>query len=131
MIRRFLLAGLTVLAVAACSVFGGADGPNTGKAFAAAYTTLTEVRGAALSLLESGEITPDQAERVQTKLDNVRGALDVAAGRVAVAGDGPRIDEPEDWQRAVVGALTAAAELALCADFATVDFTGCIEGVQP
>lgn len=131
MIRRFLAATLATIAVAGCSLLGSTDGPNTGRAFAAAYTTLTEVRGTALSLLESGTITPDQAEAVQTKLDSVRGALDVVAGRVAASADAPRIDEPEDWQRATVGVLSAVAELALCADFSTVDFSGCIEGVTP
>ena len=78
MIRRFLLVSLATISVAACSLFGGAVGPNSGKAFAAAYTTLTGVRSATLSLLETGAITPDQAEAAQAKLDNVRGALDEA-----------------------------------------------------
>ncbi len=142
MIRRFLAMGLCVASLAACSVFGGAEGPNTAKAFAAAYTGLTAARETALTLLRTEAITPDQAEAFQAKADNVRGALDLAAGNVAVSAEdaaraavlapGGRIpDEPEDAQRLAVRAIAAAAELAACVDFARVDFSGCIQGATP
>lgn len=126
MIRRFLVATLATLTLAACSLFGSTSGPSSVTVFTGAYTALTEVRVQTLKLLEAGAITADQAELANHRADELRRVLDALAERAATVPDAS-----EDAQAATRRAVSGAMTLEACTDGPPAEFSPCVEGVQP
>ena len=127
MIRRFLLVSLATISVAACSLFGGASGSNSAALIAGAYTALTEVRTQALSLLEAGVITADQAEATNRRADELRRILDNVAERVATVPED--VEGADTAVRRTVGGALALESCVRDAQAAPAGLIPCVEEI--
>ena len=74
----FNISMLALLLVGACSYLGQPTPETFNERAAAAYASVTAVRQTALTLLQTGSITADDAQNVQEGADNARAGIDVA-----------------------------------------------------
>jgi len=72
----FAIAAL--FALNACTAFGVRSPETFNERLAVGYVTVTTVRTTALSLLQSRQISVEDAENVQAQADNARAGLDIA-----------------------------------------------------
>jgi hypothetical protein len=75
--RRYSLFPILLL-LAACQTLGVPSPKSFNEREAAAISSVTAIRGTALSLLQSGKITADDASSIQKQADNAREAIVVA-----------------------------------------------------
>ena len=99
-IKRAML--LALLLVGACAYLGQPTPETFNERAAAAYTSVTAVRQTALTLLQTGNITAEDAKNIQESADNVRAGVDVAR-TIAVTNPG----QAENRLTAAIAALSA------------------------
>ena len=93
---------LALLLLGACAYLGQPTPETFNERAAAAYASVTAVRQTALTLLQTGNITPADAQNVQEGADNAREGIDVARS-IAVTNPG----QAENRLTAAVVALNA------------------------
>lgn len=118
---RLAIAGIALVALSACSLLGIPKAETFEDKLAGGYTAVTTARSSGLALLQEHEITPDQMEKANGKLDQLRGALDLT-DRVYAA---DRAAGENKLQRAIA----AIGEVQKCVDAKQVDFSACIDRV--
>ena len=93
---------LALVLAGACAYLGQPTPETFSERAAAAYTSVTTVRQTALELLQTGNITPADAQTVQDAADNARAGIDVARS-IAIANPG----QADNRLTAAITALTA------------------------
>jgi uncharacterized lipoprotein YmbA len=100
--KHLYLSAIVLLLITACASLGVPSPTTFNEKEAAAISTVTAIRGTALSLLQSGKITAEDAQNIQGQADNAREAI-VVADQIHAA-------NPEaggDRLTAIVAGLTA------------------------
>lgn len=67
-----------ILLLSACASLGVPSPQTFNEKEAAAISSVTAIRGTALSLLQSGKLTATDAQNIQTQADNARDAIKIA-----------------------------------------------------
>lgn len=72
------LALLLLAALIGCASLGLPSPESFNERLATGYSTVTETRTTATTLLTAGKITADDAQNIQAQADNARAGLDIA-----------------------------------------------------
>lgn len=116
------LTGVFLVALGAMSLGAcGALSPFNNR-LGAGYTAVVTAREGALQLLEARSITPDQAQKVQDKADQIRGALDLAASI--------RATDPGRAAGILPRVTSALLRIENCTQLERADLSNCIDRVE-
>jgi hypothetical protein len=75
---RYNCAFVLLVLLQGCAALGLPVAQTFNEKVAAAYTTVSTVRGTAAGLVSAGKISPDDAQNVQNQCDHARAAIEIA-----------------------------------------------------
>jgi uncharacterized protein YcfL len=78
MMKRKYHAFVLLLLLQGCAALGLPQPTTFNEKVAVAYTTVTQIRSVATSLVSSGKISPDDAQNVQNQANHARDGIDIA-----------------------------------------------------